>query len=122
MGLGPLLTAAEPAAVAGLVEGAAGAAHSGQKGGLVNQRSHLSEPGAGVGPELRSRANRPGGGAAPPTLPARTGGCGAQAHSGARGYRCTHLGRQGCGAEAEGASGPGRGELGSRRGQGQVAR
>lgn len=71
LGPGPLLTAAGLAAVAGLVEGAAGAAHRGQKGGLVDQRSHLSQPGAGVGPELRSRANRPGAAAAPPTLPAR---------------------------------------------------
>lgn len=52
VGLGPLLTAAEPAAVAGLVEGAAGAAHSGQKGGLVNQRSQ---------PPIRTRrGGRPG--------------------------------------------------------------
>ncbi|KAK2500487.1 hypothetical protein MC885_012279 [Smutsia gigantea] len=48
VGPGPLLTAAKPAAVAGLVEGAAGAAHRGPEGGRAGERSHLPQPLAGV--------------------------------------------------------------------------
>lgn len=46
--------AAEPAAVAGLMEGAAGAAHRGPDGGRAGERSHLSQSRAGVGPGARS--------------------------------------------------------------------
>lgn len=100
---GPLLTAAEPVAVAGLVEGAAGAAHRGQKGGLVGERSHLSQPGASVGQELGSRANCTGDAEASPAA--------APALAGAERKRTAE--RRGAGRTCEGRLPPGGG-----RGQG----
>ena len=54
VGPGPLLTAAKPVAVAGLVEGAAGAAHRGQEDA---RRASAATARAGD-PELGSRAKR----------------------------------------------------------------
>lgn len=67
----------------------------------MDQRSHLSRPRAGVGPELGSRAERTGGAALLQLCPPGTGGAERKRTAARRGGGA-HLERGGCAAEVEG--------------------